>query len=121
MMVGIVKKHLAYIVLVVSAASCAYDSEEEVFGAPDCDPQTTTFSGVIEPIIAAKCALPGCHNGTNNSVPNWTVFSNVQANASNIKTRTSNRTMPPSSANVSLTAAEIEAIACWVDSGAQNN
>jgi len=100
--------------------ACAYENEEELFGVTVCDPQTTTYSGVVQPIIASNCAISGCHDGSN-TLPDWSDFSNVQSNAALIKQRTSNRTMPPSNANVTLTAAEIEQIACWVDSGAQNN
>lgn len=100
--------------------ACAYENEEELFGENLCDPQQTTYSGVIQPIIANNCAISGCHDG-GNTLPDWSVLSNVQANAALIKQRTANRTMPPSNANVSLTAEQIEDIACWVDSGAQNN
>ena len=46
------------------------------------------------------------------------IFANVQGNAGQIKTLTGNRTMP---AEGSLTQAEIDMIACWVDDGAVAN
>jgi len=101
-------------------SGCAYESEEEIFGVNNCDPQQVTYSNVVQPIITTNCAIANCHDG-GNTLPDWTIFDNVQANAQLIKTRTSNRTMPPSNASISLTAQEIDAIACWVDSGAQNN
>ncbi len=101
--------------------SCAYENEEELFGANPCQPEITTYSRVIEPIIANNCALPNCHDGSNPALPNWTILENVQANALEIKKRTGNRTMPPSSSGIVLTAKQIDDIACWVDNGAQNN
>ena len=119
-MMRVTTKSWVWLVSLLWISSCAYESEEELFGPVNCDPQQTTYSQVIQPIIAANCALSGCHDG-GNTLPNWTIFDNVQANAQLIKTRTSNRTMPPSNASVNLTAQEIDDIACWVDSGAQNN
>jgi hypothetical protein len=81
----------------------------------------TSWADDIMPIINANCAVSGCHNGDNGSSRNWTVLSNVQNSASNIKTRTGTKTMPPASSGKSLTDAEIELIACWVDDGAQEN
>lgn len=101
--------------------SCASESEEELFGLQNCDPQQSTYSGVVQPIISTNCAVSGCHDGNTPGLPNWNIFDNVQANAALIKERTSNRTMPPSSSGITLTAEKINSIACWVDSGAQNN
>lgn len=77
-----------------------------------------SFSAQIKPIIDTKCALSGCHNGDNGANRNWTVFSNVKSNASNIKTRTGNRSMPLTG---SLSQEQIDLIACWVDDGAKDN
>ncbi len=101
--------------------SCAYENEDELFGSNLCQPEITTYSGVIEPFIANHCALPDCHNGSNPALPNWTILENVQANALLIKERTGNRTMPPSSSGIVLSVKQVDDIACWVDSGAQNN
>ncbi len=81
----------------------------------------TSWVTDIKPIIDSNCAVSGCHNGDNTSIPNWTVFSNVQNRASDIKTRTGNRSMPQAGSGLTLTDEEIELIACWVDDGAQNN
>ena len=75
-----------------------------------------TFSASISGIISQNCAISGCHAGT--QPPDFRQFSNIQANASNIKTRTQNRSMPKTG---SLTQEEIDLIACWVDDGALNN
>ena len=101
--------------------SCAYENEEELFGSNPCQPEVVTYSQVIEPILTNNCVMPLCHDGSNPLAPNWTVFENVRAHAQEIKERTGNRTMPPSTSGKILTAEQIDNIACWVDSGAQNN
>lgn len=103
------------------AAACAYENEEELFGEEACTPGAVTFAIDIQPIIETNCALPGCHNGSNASIPDWTLFSNIQDKATLIKIRTANNTMPPSTSGITLTSSEIADIGCWVDDGAQNN
>lgn len=71
------------------------------------------FSTEVSPIIAASCAITGCHNGT--QFPDLRAFSNIRANAAMIKKLTGDRTMPEDG---TLTQAQINAIACWVDDGA---
>ncbi len=71
----------------------------------------------IETIINSSCAVSGCHAG--NVSPDFRDKNNVLNNAGRIKSRTSARSMPPSSSGIELTTDQIEAIACWVDDGAQ--
>jgi hypothetical protein len=81
----------------------------------------TSFATDIKPILDKSCAISGCHNGDNGASRNWDVFTNVQVNASNIKTRTTNKSMPPAGSTTALTSNQIKLIACWVDDGAKNN
>lgn len=77
-----------------------------------------SFVSEIESIITANCAVSNCHvSGT--GLPDFTVFSNVQNVASQIKSRTQSGNMPPGGR--SITQDEIDFIACWVDDGAPNN
>ena len=76
-----------------------------------------SYSSQIKDIITTNCAKSGCH-GAGTGSRDWTVFSNVKANAANIKTRTSNRTMPP---DAPLGEGDINLIRCWVDDGALDN
>lgn len=78
-----------------------------------------TFSGDIKAIIQANCAVSGCHVAGGQS-PNFTLFSNVKANAAAIKTRTGARIMPPAG-QPALSQSAINEIACWVDDGAKDN
>ena len=75
-----------------------------------------SYSASVDTIIETNCVVSGCHNGS--QFPDFRNFNNIQANAAQIKTLTGNRTMPE---NGSLTQAEIDLIACWVDDGASNN
>lgn len=85
-----------------------------------------SLSGDIMPILQANCLETssgggGCHNGDNGSTRNWTDKNNVIDKAENIKTRTGNGSMPQAGSGQSLTQAEIDMIACWVDDGALDN
>ncbi len=79
----------------------------------------TSYVNDIKPIITIACALPLCHDAAQGA-RNWTTYDNVKANASNIKTRTGNGSMPIGT-GPKLTQAQINLIACWVDDGAANN
>lgn len=79
-----------------------------------------SYNNSIMPIITENCAISSCHDGSNGAAPNWTDLATVQNNAQNIKTMTSNRTMPPAG-QPDLEEQEIQAIACWVDDGAPAN
>ncbi len=81
----------------------------------------TSWSSDIKPIIDTNCAISGCHNGDDSSIPNWTMFTNVQNQAEDIKMKTGDRSMPEPSSGLTLTDEQIELIACWVDDGAKNN
>ncbi|AYB33874.1 hypothetical protein [Chryseolinea soli] len=75
----------------------------------------TSWANDIKPIIETKCSVSGCHDGTR---PDLRVFANAKANAKNMKLKTQDRSMPKEG---SLTDAEIQLIACWVDDGALAN
>ncbi|HEY9049279.1 MAG TPA: SprB repeat-containing protein [Ohtaekwangia sp.] len=77
-----------------------------------------TWSNDIKTIIDANCAVSGCHVSGGQS-PNFTNFSNVQKNASLIKSRTGSRSMPPDGRTI--TQDQINLISCWVTDGALQN
>jgi hypothetical protein len=80
----------------------------------------TSYSSQIAPILTARCNLTGCHNGDLGPSRNWSTYPTVRDNAVGIKSRTADKSMPPSG-STALTADEINLIACWVDDGAINN
>lgn len=80
----------------------------------------TSYANEVNNIIQSNCAISDCHNGDDTSIPNWTIFTNVQSRASAIKSRTQSGSMPPEG-QPDLTDTEKALIACWVDDGAMNN
>lgn len=98
-----------YTVAIKDATDCEFTQNVDILTG-------ISFMNTISPIIANNCAVTGCHNGT--QFPDFTMFENVQANADNIKSRTSSRSMPVGG---TLTQTEIDQIACWVDDGALDN
>lgn len=76
-----------------------------------------SYANDIKPIITTNCATTGCH-GAGTGSRDWTDFTKLKANASDVKTRTANHTMPP---ETPLSQSEIDLIGCWVDDGALNN
>lgn len=78
-----------------------------------------SYAMEIGPILNLSCNFSGCH-GSGTGSRDWTIFSNVQTKAAQIKTRTGNRSMPIG-AGPTLSETQIQRIACWVDDGAKNN
>jgi len=76
----------------------------------------TSWENEISAIVLANCAIPDCHGGS--QLPDFRDFDNVVGNADQIKSRTSDGSMPP---NTVLDANVVKAIACWVDDGAPAN
>jgi hypothetical protein len=106
--------------ILLIGTSCAYDNVDELYGKRVCTPGGTSFDQTIKPIVESNCAISGCHV-TGQQLPTLESYAQIADNAGQIKTRTSNGTMPPASSGLSLTQQEIDAIACWVDEGAPDN
>jgi hypothetical protein len=71
----------------------------------------------ILPIMTESCAKTGCHDGI--SRPNdWRIYEQVKQNASTIRKKTQDKSMPFDSP---LPQYEIDLIACWIDDGALEN
>jgi hypothetical protein len=91
--------------------------KEKTF-TPECS-GTKSFATDVSPLIAAKCAISGCHaSGSTNGPGALTNYSQVNAAKTRIRTAVSNGTMPK---NGSLTDDQKNNIICWIDAGAQNN
>ncbi len=94
--------------------------------ANDCQDQTdvtitsvteVSFASQVKPIIDTNCQISGCH-GSNASTPSFATYTQVKANAENIKSKTSAKVMPPTGP---LSDSNIKLISDWVDQGAPNN
>lgn len=77
----------------------------------------TSLNDDVMPILQTSCTLSGCHDGKS-GLPDWNDKETVIANASLIKQKTQDGTMPKGG---TLPAKDIQIIACWVDDGAKNN
>ncbi len=99
-----------YEVLITDATGCDFSLIETVLTG-------VSYTSTIKPIINNSCAVTGCHDGST-AQTNFTSFSNVQGKAADIKSRTQSGSMPK---NSTLTQAQKDAIACWVDDGAIDN
>lgn len=108
------------IVALTALSGCYYDAEDELY--PEvCDTSTLTFQADIEPLIANKCGVTGCHvtGGTGNGL--FDSFQGVKNKADNGSLRNRvlvTKDMPPSG---SITACELQLIEAWLDAGAPNN
>jgi len=100
-----------YIITVLDATNCDFVFAAQVNSS-------TSYQLDVQPIMANNCNIFGCHDGSNSSLPNFENFSVVRSNAAMIRSRTQSGNMPR---NGTLTQAEKDLIACWVDDGAINN
>jgi hypothetical protein len=78
------------------------------------------FAADVQPIITSLCATnSGCHaTGSVTSGGPFTNYTEINAKKSNIKAQILAGTMPKSG---TISQTQINAIICWIDSGAPNN
>jgi hypothetical protein len=99
----------------VIVIGCTKDKENT---NTDCT-GTKSWANDVSPVIQSSCALPSCHaNGYANGPGPLTTYQQVFNARTSIRQAVSNGTMPK---NSSLTAAQKNAILCWIDSGAPQN
>ena len=108
-----------YTIEVTDADNCSSSAVATVaFNAAN-----VSYINDVDPIIQARCAIPGCHDGSDTSIPNYKNFPEFQAVANNNPGGVSQRVkiddMPR--AGDPLTAEEKAAIFCWIDEGALDN
>ncbi len=77
----------------------------------------TSWSTEILPIMQSSCAVTGCHNGVARP-DDLRIYAVAKSNATLIKTYTQDGYMPFEG---TITQAQKDLIACWVDEGALNN
>lgn len=86
---------------------------------PDCSGPAKTFSGDVNPIVQTYCNQAGCHQpGSTNGPGSLTNYNEVFGARSIIRVQIEAGLMPQ---NATLSAAQRNAILCWIDSGAPNN
>lgn len=107
-------KYIITILVFFIFISCEYNVEElQVIDTENCIDEVS-FINTIKPIIDVNCLE--CHNG--NQFPDLRTYQGISTNAERVKNETTARRMPLGD---TLTIEEIEAIFCWVESGALNN
>jgi hypothetical protein len=79
----------------------------------------TSYLNTVKPILDANCNLSSCH-GVGTGSRDLTDFQKLKNLAASVKSRTANKSMPPSGSS-QLTQSQIDLIGCWVDDGALNN
>jgi hypothetical protein len=85
----------------------------------NCSGVTSRFAAEVAPIISSSCAVTGCHaSGSGNGPGELLTYNQIFNARSSIRFAVVNRIMPK---NTSLTDAQINLIACWIDGGAPNN
>lgn len=99
-----------YLVQVIDDAGCEFNEEVRV-------PSGISLNSTIVPIIQSNCAVSGCHDGSQS--PNLSTKANIIDRAERIMARTGAKTMPPNGETISQ--ANIDEIACWVNDGALDN
>lgn len=107
-------KHIVLLVFFFTFISCEYNVEEIQETVIENCIEEISFINTIKPIIDTNCLE--CHNGS--QFPDLRTYQGISTNSERVKNETTARRMPLGS---TLTTEEIEAIFCWVESGALNN
>ena len=107
------------VLLAVAVHSCRYDNVEPK-KASLCD-TTVHYLTTIQPLINAQC-VP-CHSGpTPSGSVDFSTYATVSSKALSIKIRVVTiGDMPQAGSGFTLTAAERQEFACWIEQGALNN
>ncbi len=101
--------HGVFAVKVIDDFGCEFTFEEMLLSG-------VSFKDTVEPIMMNSCAVTGCHNGS--QFPDLRTYNGVNGSSKLVKEFTQSGFMPISG---TLTQAQKDAIACWVDDGALNN
>jgi len=79
-----------------------------------------SFEDRVYFIFYMSCTYSGCHNAGTEGLVNYRLFDNIKSKAATITERVVKREMPPAGATP-ISEADIMAIQCWVNQGAQFN
>ncbi|HEX5652824.1 MAG TPA: hypothetical protein VFX58_07110 [Chitinophagaceae bacterium] len=108
---------LAVSVFMVAACSKTTTNNPE---PGDCNGTAKSFAADVSPVIQSSCAIgSGCHgSGSQNGPGVLANYSQVSSARTAIRSAIISGRMP---VNGSLSAAQKNAIICWIDNGAPNN
>ena len=108
------------IIASVFAILFACSKSTDTVSSTDCSGTAKSFSADVNPIVQATCTTnSGCHgSGSNNGPGELLNYSQIFSARSSIRSAVASGSMPKTG---SLTAAQKNAIVCWIDNGASNN
>lgn len=111
------KAYLFILASLFSILSCSKNTPAK--DSTTCDNVTKSFAANVNPIIQSFCNQPSCHaSGSVNGPGPLTNYTQVFNARSAIRSAIQSGLMPQ---NATLTAAQKNAIICWIDNGAPNN
>lgn len=103
--------------LIASGLFACSKAGNETF-TTDCS-TAKSYATDVSPLIAEYCATAGCHaSGSSQGPGALTTYAQVYSARTAIRSSVASGSMPE---NTTLTAAQKNAILCWIDSGASNN
>ncbi len=118
----------ALFLILVGFASCYKDNAEDMYpgsAGNSCDTTNVTFSGVVKPIIDAKCATAGCHINAAASgidLSNYAGVAHIANDGDLMGAITHNGVFSPMPKGMAkLDDCTIAKIRVWVNAGAPNN
>lgn len=122
---GIMRKIIILFITIIfityTTISCSKDPGSGTGGTTlDCSTVSNkAFSADVNPIIQARCNIPGCHaSGSSNGPGAFTNYAEVFNARSLVRSVIASGRMPQGGA---LSTSQKNSILCWIDSGAPNN
>jgi len=110
---------LASLFLILSCSKSGSDNDNPTPTPAACTGPAKTFSSDVNPLIQTFCNKAGCHaNGSTNGPGPLTNYSQVFTARAVIRNAVATGLMTK---DATLTAAQKNAILCWIDNGAPNN
>jgi hypothetical protein len=106
--------------IIIIAFSCKKNNNSGTDVGANVNCSNITLSGNIAPLIASRCATPGCHAASSSNGPGpLTNYPAIFASRNEILSSVNANRMPKGS--TPLSATEKANLKCWVDAGAPNN
>lgn len=90
--------------------SCSHTTPDPVF---NCAAVDTLIFDDIKPIIITRCAVNGCHDGSNASIPTLVTEQDLKDNLSDSQFQIERGAMPPTS-SAPLTEFEKAKLLCYI-------
>jgi hypothetical protein len=117
------KMILAIAVIAIGAVSCYKDNAQDMYpSGGTCDTSNVTFSGVVLPIIQAKCTNGSCHGaGASINLTTYAGLEEVAMHGTLLPAINHTGSKPMPDGQPKLDDCTIAKITKWVNAGAPNN